>query len=672
MGTDLDTKMINAIRGLSMDGVEAAKSGHAGLPLGAAPMATALWARHLKFDPKDPKWFDRDRFVLSAGHGSMLLYSLLHLTGGDLALDELKNFRQLHSKTPGHPENVLTPGVEMATGPLGQGVAHSVGMAIAERYLAAHFNKPGGPTVCDHHTYAICSDGDLMEGVASEAASLAGHLGLGKLIWLYDDNGITIDGTTDLAFTEDVGKRFEAYDWQVIKVDGMDIDAVDAALVQAKEETARPTLIQAKTIIGFGSAKLQGTNKAHSNPFGPEEVAATKIALGLPDGPFEIDPEALAGWHAVGARGTELHKQWAELAAGLSDDRKAIMDGELGDAWLAALPASDAKIATRKASEGVINAIAPHLPGLIGGSADLTESNLTHQKASGDFQRDTPEGKNINFGVREFAMCCAVNGITLHGGTRGYGASFLVFSDYARPAIRLAALMELPSIFVFTHDSVGVGEDGPTHEPVEHLTAMRVIPNLNVFRPADANETAAGWKIALESEGTPTFLALSRQALPAITPADVRNHPAEKGAYVLHDEADPHVTLIGTGSEIQHCLAARETLAAEGIRARVVSMPSWFLFERQESTYKASVLPKGLPAVSIEAGSTLAWPRYSDAQVGIDRFGLSAPGDQVMKELGITPENLAETTRKLLRGDDDVQGVRSAGGTDHKGPGEIV
>lgn len=633
-------------------------------------MAYALYARHMKFDPRDPNWIDRDRFILSAGHGSMLQYAILHLTGYNMSLDELKNFRQLHSRTPGHPENVLTDGVEMATGPLGQGVAHSVGFAIAERYLAATY----GDDLIDHHTYVICSDGDLMEGVASEAASLAGHLGLGKLVWLYDDNGITIDGTTELSFTEDVQARFRAYGWHVQEVDGMDVDAVDAALTAAKAVTDRPSLIACKTVIGFGSPKLAGKNKAHSNPFGPEELAATKAALGIPAGAFEIDPEALAHWREIGAKGAAAGDAWdarARASAKAADLKKAV-DGDLGADWLAALPTVNEKVASRKAGETVLNVIGPHLPGLIGGSADLAESNLTHQKTSGSMVKGDFSGKNINFGVREFAMAAAANGITLHGGTRGYAASFLVFSDYARPAIRLAALMECPTIFVFTHDSVGVGEDGPTHEPVEHLTSLRAIPNLNVIRPADGNETAAAWKIAIESEGTPTFLALSRQALTPLSPSDVRNHPAEKGAYVLRDVENPEVILIGTGSELAVAVGAADALASEGVRARVVSMPSWFLFERQEAAYKASVLPRGVTKVSVEAGSTLAWPRYSDAQVGIDRFGLSAPGDVVMRELGITVENVVETAKRALAGEDSAEGVRSQGGTDHKGPGEVV
>jgi transketolase len=619
-------------------------------------MAYALWSEFLKFDPGSPKWFDRDRFILSAGHGSMLIYSLLHLTGYDLPLEELKAFRQLHSKTPGHPENTHTPGVEMATGPLGQGLAHSVGFAIAEKYLAAAFNKPGF-TVVDHYTYTICSDGDLMEGVTNEACSLAGHLGLGKLIALYDDNGITIDGKTQLAFTEDVAGRYVALGWHVQTVDGMDADQVREALVAARAVSDQPSLIVAKTVIGYGSPKLAGTNKAHSNPFGPEELAATKAALGISPEPFHIDADVKAEFESFGARGAGAHAQWTALFERYRSEyptEAAIlgkaMEGDLGTAWLEALPSIADKVATRKASETVLNAIAAHLPTLIGGSADLAESNLTTQKGYGDFQKDSPAGKTINYGVREHGMLAIANGINLHGATRGFGASFLIFSDYGRPSLRLAALMEVPSIFVFTHDSVGVGEDGPTHEPIEQLMSLRAIPNFNLFRPADGNETAVGWKVALESKSTPTLLALTRQALPPLTPSDVRNHPAEKGAYVLLEAEGgaPDVILLGTGSEVQHCVKAREVLAESGVRARVVSMPSWFLFEKQPAEYRASVLPKKVPTVSIEAGATLAWPKYAHACIGIDRFGLSAPGDTVMRELGITPERVVEVAKALL------------------------
>jgi transketolase len=655
----LEELSINTIRGLSLDGVEAAKSGHAGLPLGAAPMAYVLWTKHLKFNPKDPHWIDRDRFILSAGHGSMLLYSLLHLTGFDLPLDELKHFRQLHSKTPGHPEIHLTPGVEMSTGPLGQGVAHSVGFAIAESFLAATYNRPGFDLI-DHHTYAICSDGDLMEGVSNEAASLAGHLQLGKLLWLYDDNGISIDGKTEITFTEDVEVRFKGLGWHTQRIDGMDTEAVEKAILAAQAVTDKPSIILAKTVIGFGSPKLAGTNKAHSNPFGPEELKATKEALGIPQEPtFYISDDVSRHFLSVGEAGAKVQSEWEQKFAAYATaypkeaaELQAAISGDLGTAWLEALPTISDKVATRKASEMVINAIAPHLPTLMGGSADLAESNLTTQKGAGVFQPESRAGKNLDFGVREHATIAAVNGLTIHGATRAFGASFMVFSDYARPSIRLGALQHIPAIYVFTHDSIGVGEDGPTHEPVEHLMSLRAIPNLNVFRPADGYETAVAWKIALEATSTPTFLALSRQALPALTPSDVRNHPAEKGGYVVSEATGgaPQLILIGTGSELQHVAKARETLEAEGIPTRVVSLPSWFLFEKQGKEYINSILPKDIPTLSVEAGSTLAWPRYSDAQIGVDTFGLSGPGDAVMKEFGFTPENVVVCAKALLAG----------------------
>jgi transketolase len=653
---DISTRSINAIRGLALDAVEAAKSGHAGLPLGAAAFAYALWANHLKFDPKDPHWFDRDRFILSAGHGCMLQYALLHLTGYDLPLSEIKRFRQLHSKTPGHPENTVTPGIEMATGPLGQGVAHSVGFAIAERHLAALFNKPGHEVI-DHHTYAICSDGDMMEGVSNEAASLAGHLQLGKLIWMYDDNGITIDGKTEISFTENVEIRFKGLGWHVQRVDGEDLAAVDQAIREAKSVTDKPSLIMCKTIIGYGSPHLAGTNKAHSNAFGPDELKANKEALVIPLEPFLVEPDVYDHYHAIGAKGTAKHGEWNSqmkaFAGAFPDDERSLRNaigGEWGSAWLDALPSIADKQATRKSSEAVIAAISPHIPTLIGGSADLAESTLTTQKGGGEFQPGSYQGRTVDWGVREHAMAAAVNGITLHGGCRSFGASFLTFTDYCRPSLRLAALMECPSIFIFTHDSIGLGEDGPTHQSVEHVTALRAIPNFHVIRPADGNETAAAWKMALQSKEHPTLLALSRQALPALTPSDVKNHPAEKGAYILHEAGSgaPELILIGTGSELQHCVAARDMLEGVGIATRVVSMPSWFQFAHQSKEYQNEVLPKSIKKLSVEAGVTLAWPRYSDAQIGIDRFGLSGPGDQVMKEFGFTPENVVAKAKELL------------------------
>jgi transketolase len=655
---DLDQLCINAIRALSMDAVQKANSGHPGLPLGAAPMAYALWTRHLRHDPKDPKWFNRDRFILSAGHGSMLLYSLLYLTGYDLPLSELKNFRQLHSKTPGHPENVMTAGVEMATGPLGQGFGHAVGMALAESWLAATFNK-GETKIVDHYTYAIASDGDLMEGLSYEAAALAGHLKLGKLIVLFDDNDISLDGPTSLSVSENHELRFRAAGWHVQRVDGMDVEAVDQAIREAKRATDQPSLIMAKTVIGFGSPNKAGSQKAHGSPLGPDEVKLTKEALGIPtDTDFYVADEALAEWRKAVEKGSEAHQAWQQAmhdyAAANPEEAKtlrAIIAGEFGRDWIEALPSfgRDVKQATRKASNSVINAIAPKHPALVGGSADLSESTLTTQKESGRYTPETPTGRNVFFGVREHAMIAAVNGMTLSG-LKGYGGSFFCFTDYCRPSIRLAALMECPSVYVFTHDSIGLGEDGPTHQPVEHLTAMRAIPNLTVIRPCDGNETSAAWKVALQSTSSPTLLVLSRQNLPTLSPETVQSHPAEKGAYVLQEASGdaPKVILIGTGSEVSLCAEARERLEAEGVPTRVVSMPSWELYANQSDEYKASVFPAGVKRVSVEAGSTMAWPRFSDEQIGIDRFGLSAPAEQVYAEFGITVDHIVEAAKRLI------------------------
>jgi transketolase len=621
-------------------------------------MAFTLWTKHLRHNPKDPDWFNRDRFILSAGHGSMLLYSLLHLSGYELPLEELKNFRQLHSATPGHPENILTHGVEMATGPLGQGLGHSVGFALAEKWLAATFNKPGHEVI-NHHTYVIVSDGDLQEGLSSEACALAGHLGLGKLIVLYDDNDITLDGPASLSMSENIELRFRSFDWHVQRIDGMDVEAVNHALLEARQETNRPSLIMAKTVIGYGSPNKAGSHKSHGSPLGPDEVKLTKEYLGIPTGEeFWVDDQAMKHWRSAIDLGAERQQEWQqrldEYEAAYPDEARnlrAVIAGEYGRDWIEALPSfeSEEKQATRQASNKVINAIAPHLATLIGGSADLSESTLTTQKISGIFSKADPTGRNIYFGVREHAMAAAVNGMMLHGGVKAYGGSFFCFTDYCRPSLRLAALQEVPSIFVFTHDSIGLGEDGPTHQPVEHLTAMRAIPNFNVFRPADGNETAVGWKVALESEQTPTLLVLSRQSLPTLTPKDVQDHPAEKGAYILREASSkPRVILIGTGSEVSLCVQAQGVLEGEGVPTRVVSMPSWLLFEQQPEEYRLSVLPREVKKVSVEAGSALAWPRYSDAQVGIDRFGLSAPGEVAMREFGFTIENVVSIAKSLI------------------------
>jgi transketolase len=651
----LEIACINTIRGLSIDAVQKANSGHPGLPMGAAPMAFALWTQHLKFNPKNPTWFDRDRFILSAGHGSMLLYSLLHLTGFDLTVEDLKNFRQPHSRTPGHPENTYTAGVEMATGPLGQGFAHGVGMAIAEKHLAARYNRPGF-NVVDHYTYALVSDGDLMEGVSSEAASMAGHLGLGKLIYLYDDNGISIDGSTTLAFTENVEQRFTAFGWHVVRVDGHSVSEVSTAISAAKKVTDRPSLIMCKTVIGYGSPNKAGSQKAHGSPLGPDEVKITKEALGIPLEPaFHVSTE-VANFMDHSAAGTDSNQSWQELwqsyateHSDLAAELSEMIEGRLPNGWEKSLPSFTDSLATRKNGEAVLNALGKVIPALMGGSADLAESTFTHIHGETSFQANNPTGRNFNFGVREHAMAAAVNGMQLHGGVRAIASSFVQFTDYCRPSIRLAALMECPSMFVFTHDSIGLGEDGPTHQPVEHLAAMRAIPNLNTFRPCDGNETAAGYKVALESKTTPTLLILSRQNLPTLSSQDVTNHPSEKGAYIISEASDaPQLVLVGTGSEVQHCVAAQKALEGEGIPTRVVSMPSWFLFEKQDAEYQESVLGGDVPTVAVEAGTSFGWAKYSDAQVCIDRFGVSGPANALFAEFGFTPENVVKVAKELL------------------------
>jgi transketolase len=651
----LDTLCINTIRGLSMDGVQKANSGHPGLPLGAAPMAYTLWQKHLKHNPKNPKWWDRDRFILSAGHGSMLIYSLLHLTGYDLTIDDLKLFRQPHSRTPGHPENTLTSGVEMATGPLGQGFAHGVGMAIAEKHLGAKYNRDGH-CIVDHYTFAIVSDGDLMEGVSSEAGSLAGHLKLGKLIYLYDDNGISIDGSTSLSFTEDVEMRFKAFGWHVQKIDGMDANAVDLAIENAKKISDQPSLIMCKTIIGFGSPNKAGSQKSHGAPLGVDELKLTKEALGIPLEPeFFVASEVAAHMNA-GSKGDRAEREWVSQFEAyrsefpdLAAEFEASMKGELPEGWTDHLPSFTEAIATRKNGEKVLNELAKVVPTLLGGSADLAESNFTHIHGTTGFQADSPTGRNVNYGVREHAMAAAANGMQLHGGVRPVAASFLQFTDYCRPSIRLAALMECPTMFVFTHDSIGLGEDGPTHQPIEHFAALRAIPNLNTIRPCDGNETAAAYKVALESKSSPTLLALSRQNLPVVSPAAVTSHPLEKGGYVLvAPDREVQIILIGTGSEVCLCVEAAKLLEGEGIATTVVSMPSWFLFEKQSLEYRSSVLPKGTPKLSVEAGSTFGWAKYADAHVGIDHFGVSGPAPALFKEFGFTAENVVKKAKELL------------------------
>ncbi len=655
---ELDALCINTIRSLAMDAVQKANSGHPGMPMGAAPMAHALWSRHLRFNPKNPDWFNRDRFVLSAGHGSMLLYSLLHLTGYEVSLDEIKRFRQLGSITPGHPEIGLTPGVEMATGPLGQGFATAVGMAMAERFLAATFNQPNNEIV-DHFTYVICSDGDLMEGVSNEAASLAGHQKLGKLIVLYDDNQITIDGATSLSFSEDVGARFEALGWHVQCIDGMDVEAVDAALKRGKVIKDKPSLICAKTTIGFGSPNKAGTSKSHGAPLGVDEVKLTKIALGIPvDEEFWRAPEAIEFYGGIAKMGVELESNWNQKVTqfGLSfpelalQFKSAISSGiPIPIDW----PVFGEAIQTRQASGKCIQEIAQAMPTFLGGSADLAESNNSLIEGTPPMSSANPDGRNIYFGIREHAMAAVTNGMNLHGGIKAFCASFLIFSDYCRPSIRLAALMKCPTVFVFTHDSIGVGEDGPTHQPIEHYMSLRAMPNLNFMRPADGNETAACWSIALESNETPSVLALTRQAMPSITSNDIDNHPARRGGYVLQvAENELKVILVATGSEVALACEARRLLEEQGIGSRVVSLPSFHLFEKQSPEYQATVVPKDrntlVPIISIEMGATLGWQKYATHHIGLDTFGESATLKDLLIHFGFTAERIAEVAKNAV------------------------
>ena len=655
---------INTIRTLSMDAVQAANSGHPGAPMGAAPMAYVLWTRHLRHNPADPAWPDRDRFVLSAGHASMLLYSLLYLTGYDLPLDEIKSFRQWGSKTPGHPEYGLTPGVETTTGPLGSGVANAVGMAIAERMLAARFNRPGHDIV-DHRTYAFVSDGDLMEGIASEASSLAGTLGLGKLTFLYDDNEISIEGSTDLAFQEDVGERFAAYGWHVQHVDGDDLEAVDAALCAAQAVEDRPSILVVATEIAHGSPNKAGSASAHGAALGEDEVRLTKEVYGWPlDPAFHVPEEALAEFRVALEQGASRQAAWQErfeaYARAFPDEaaewRRGVA-GDLPEGWEAHLPAfsaEDGAMATRAASGKVLNALASIIPNLAGGSGDLAPSNNTLLSGYDDFAKGAWDGRNLRFGVREHAMGGIVNGMAVHGGLIPYGGTFLAFSDWMRGAIRLGAIMGCHSIYVFTHDSIGVGEDGPTHQPIEQLLALRAIPGLTVLRPADANETAAAWKVALERRNGPTLLALTRQGLPVIAEQERVREGVPRGAYILDDAPDgsPDVVLIATGSEVSLAREAASMLAVEGIAARVVSMPSWELFADQPQSYRDEVLPPGVTArLAIEAGTSIGWERYvGDAGevLGIDRFGASAPGKVMMERFGFTAEAVVERAAAMV------------------------
>jgi transketolase len=681
MSESLDQLCINTIRMLSVDAVEKAKSGHPGAPMGLAPSAYVLWTRFLKHNPRNPLWADRDRFVLSAGHGSMLLYSMLHLTGYDLPLEQIQQFRQWDSRTPGHPERGLTPGVEATTGPLGQGFGNGVGMAIAEAHLAARYNRPGFAIV-DHFTYGIVSDGDLMEGIAAEAASLAGHLKLGKLVYLYDNNHISLAAATDLTFTEDCAKRFDAYGWHTQTVeDGNDLEAIERALGAARRETARPSLVLVRTHIGYGSPGKQDTFEAHGSPLGAEEVKRTKQKLGWPaEPPFLVPQEALARFRESVSRGEKAEAEWKEKFSAyaqkfpdLAREFEETMRGQLPKGWdegIPNFPPDPKSLATRAASGKVLNAIAPKLPTLIGGSADLNPSTFTALQNLGDFESPKREcsdsqgstgggwsyaGRNLHFGVREHGMAAALNGMAAHGGIIPFGSTFLMFSDYMRPAIRLAALMELGVIYVFTHDSVGLGEDGPTHQPIEQLAALRAIPHLVVIRPADANETVVAWRVAIESRDRPVALALTRQNVPVLD----RNQFAageglRRGAYVLADAPNgkPDLILIGTGSEVALVVAARQKLTEQNIQARVVSMPSWELFDLQPREYRESVLPRLIRLrLAVEAGLPQGWHRYvgDDGDIiGIERFGASAPGNVVMEKLGFTVDHVVERALRLM------------------------
>jgi len=662
--TDIDQLSIDTIRFLSVDAVQKANSGHPGLPLGAAPMAYVLWSSFLRFNPQHPGWPNHDRFVLSAGHGSALLYSMLHLYGYDLSMEEVKNFRQVGSKTPGHPESMLTPGIEVTTGPLGQGFGNGVGIAMAEAFLAAKYNRPGF-TLFDHYTYGIVSDGDLMEGVASEAASLAGHLKLGKLIYLYDDNHISLDGPTSLAYTEDPMKRFDAYGWHTQTVeDGNDVAAIEQAIRAAQQETERPSIIAVKTIIGFGSP-MQGTSKVHGSPLGEENLKKTKEALGWdPNATFYVPDEVREHLLEPGKKGAELEAEWNKLYEQYSQqfeqegkELHQALEGKLPEGWDKDMPVfkGGESLATRQASGKALEVIKKNVPWMLGGSADLASSNEMPTKGDISFQPGHYENGNVWFGVREHAMGAIMNGIASHHGVRTYGGTFLTFSDYMRGAIRLAALTEAPVTYVFTHDSIGLGEDGPTHQPVEQVTALRAIPNLTVIRPGDANETIEAWRLAMNKMHGPVALILSRQKMPNID--QEKYAPASnvtKGAYILSEAegGQPDVILIGTGSELQLAVKAQEELKKDNIKARVVSMPSWELFEQQDQSYRDEVFPPNIKKrVSVEAGITMGWWKWvteEGAAVGIDRFGESGPGDEVMKIFGFTVENVVKNAKAVL------------------------
>lgn len=654
----IDSKVINSIRFMSMDAVQKANSGHPGLPMGTATMAYTLWSNHLNASKNDPNWADRDRFVLSAGHGSMLQYSLLHLFGYDVSMDDIKNFRQWGSKTPGHPEYGHTEGVETTTGPLGQGIANAVGMAMAEKRLAAEFNTDD-MTIVDHYTYVIAGDGDMMEGVASEACSLAGHLKLSKLIVLYDDNKITIDGTTDIAFTEDVGKRFEAYGWEVLESrNSEDIEELNDLIEMAKKSD-KPTLIKVPTTIGYGSPNKSGQSVAHGAPLGDDEIKLTRENMSWEHEPFFVPEDVYTHMERIIDEKDAKRKEWNEKFAEYRNKYPEL--AEKWDRWHSLeLPEEllndeelfnfDKKIATRAAGGNIINVVAKHMDNLFGGSADLAGSNKTTMNNSGDFQDETPDGNNINFGVREHGMGAILNGISLHGGFRTFGATFLIFSNYMRPTIRLSALMNQPVVYVFTHDSIALGEDGPTHQPIEQLAALRTIPNTKVFRPADAKETAVAWIEALKNTDGPSVLALTRQGLPILE--DVEG--AHKGGYIVDKEKgnSPDAILIATGSEVSLAMDAKKELEKDGIDARVVSILSWELFDKQDENYKEEILPKNITKrVSIEAGSTFGWQKYIGSEgkcIGIDSFGASAPGPELMDRFGFNVGNVVETVKEIM------------------------
>lgn len=664
MSNHVDQLAVTTIRTLSIDAIEKANSGHPGLPMGAAPMAYTLWTKHMNHNPKNPNWFNRDRFVLSAGHGSMLLYSLLHLSGYGLELDEIKNFRQWDSKTPGHPEYHHTVGVEATTGPLGQGIGMAVGMAMAERHLSATYNKDN-MDVIDHHTFSLCGDGDLMEGVAGEAISLAGHLKLNKLVVLYDSNDISLDGDLDMSFSENIQKRFESYGWNYLRVDdGNELDDLSEKIALAKKSGDKPTLIEVKTVIGYGAPNKSGKADAHGAPLGEAEMKLVKEYYKWTfDEDFYVPEEVYETFNkATEELGGNAEKAWNELFSKyeaaypeLAQQLQKAIKGELPENFDADFPVYEAgkKQATRASSGDMINAIAKAVPSFFGGSADLAGSNKTTIKGGGDFDAENPTGRNIWFGVREFAMGTALNGMALHGGLHVFGGTFFVFSDYVRPAIRLSALMGLPVTYVFTHDSVAVGEDGPTHEPVEHLASLRAMPNLSVVRPADANETKAAWKLAVTAKDHPTLLVLSRQDLPVLEHSgELANSGVDKGAYVVSPAENPQALLLATGSEVSLAVAAQKQLAEEGIAVSVVSMPSWDRFEKQDKEYKQSVIPKTVKKrLAIEMGTSFGWERYTGDEgeiLSIDRFGASAPGDRIMKEFGFTPENVVSKVKALL------------------------